>query len=782
MSENYWAKAATVTGNAMKQLITLLGSGNTIPEISEDVGNTIRVLLETNPKELIKLRNKMSVKQRIFLGVQTNRDLADSLGNLQTKFSISDIAEYLQYKDTIPKKGKKSYGSKKSSKKTLFSVKTTAQSAVDKWISSSLKKLSYEDVWKQFMSWVFQDMKPTDLQRGLLTLMRTNGPIARLVIAPTGAGKTFGFGAVMGLCTDRLLCYSPANRTSMQDFIGSTTSAHVPVCYVIRNSNINPKTGELEHKLEYVSIFETMGKAKGSSLEEMSATLLRNKQMRKTRFKTHIPRIVVCDPSMREDGISEIYNEVRIYCNSLKGQRTLEPTLVIDDFCASEKDIKTSIDAHQLMTSVDRIVLLTATPPADMNVVNTIRENNNLLPITNDTYSKTLGMGVSLFSNDNGVCTPVTLLDNLDVFDNSPFALSTLTPGTVFALMKEIYGEKGARDIILSKLPNISLDDLREDIVQKLREIRDGGGDVGTILSCVPIEDIQQTKHGKCLVLDEDPFDRLHSEVGSVCLIDESTGRSWITLLHKSIDRFMTMKKRQDLIQEKCKNSKKRNDGERSNDIDRCGDSINEIFVFPELNPYFESIPDVIMDLLSTYEKSVVSEEELCYILQRQVLIVTKTTQRSWIGNILRHVNTIYGDESMSAGVHIGRLCKVSLPRQNVGPGRNIQGMGRVGRPHQGAGIVIGKTEQFKSMFSTEVGYNSARILEYSVASVCDQLDLIEDFVVAEDSKVSTEVVAEDSKVSTEVVAEKKKSCRSAEARRKRNKKKKQRQKNKKNK
>ena len=51
-----------------------------------------------------------------------------------------------------------------------------------------------------------------------------------VVFAPTGAGKTFGFGALMGNCNNNLLCYSPANRTSIQDFIGATTNAGVAVC------------------------------------------------------------------------------------------------------------------------------------------------------------------------------------------------------------------------------------------------------------------------------------------------------------------------------------------------------------------------------------------------------------------------------------------------------------------------------------------------------------------------------------------------------------------------
>jgi hypothetical protein len=776
-TDNYWAKASSVTGRAMSLLMNMLGSGSDNPEITNDVCDIVQVLMETDPKKLSKLKSKMSHKQRAFLGVQKNRELAESLKKLETEFSIRNIAEFLRYQDTKPMKGKKSH-SKKSDAKTRFSVKDTAMTALEGWMSKSLKKLPYEEVQDQFMSWVFQEMKPTDLQHGLHELMKSDGQIARLVIAPTGAGKTFGYGAVMGLCTDSLLCYSPANRTSMQDFIGSTTSAQVPVCYVGRDS-----TG----KLEYVSIFETMGKAKSSSLEEMSDFLLKNKQQRKTRFKTHIPRIVVCDPSMRESGLVEVYAEISRYCHSLRETRTLKPTLVIDDFCASVEDTESCHDAHSLMSSVDRIVLLTATPPSNMDVVNTIRTENSLCPITEDTYSKTLGMGVRLVSN-NG--TPVTLLDNLDVFDLSPFALSTLTPTIVFTLMKEVYGEKEARDVILSKLPYVTLDDLRDDLVRKLRDIRDSGGDVEAVINCIPVEDIHETKHGKCLVLDKDPLDRLHCEtVDPIQLLSQSangTERSWVSLLHKDLDRFMAQRKKQEVIQEKCKNSKKRNDGERSDEMERYSDISGEVFMFPGLHSYFESMSDDVMKMLTSCESNGITEEELCYVLQKRVLVVTKDTQRFWIGSVLQHVHTIYGDESMSAGVHISRLCKVRLPRQMVSPEINIQGMGRVGRPHQGAGIVEGSTEQFAAMFSVDVGNRLAGILAHSVATVCERPDLIDDVieVVAEESKVNVEVVEtslpmEDEQVQQSLKAKPKKSCRSVEARQRRNKKKRERKKKK---
>lgn len=759
---SYWAKASTTKGRALSRLMCLLNEGVKNPELSEDVCKIIQVLMETDTKTKNKLKSKMSHKERAFMNVPSNTVIASRLSILSSEFSIRDIAEFLKYKDTVSntKKGHKS----KKSQDDLFSICSYTKEIVEEWKAKSLRKLSYDQVINQFMSWVFQDMRPTDLQYGIHNLMKSSGQISKLVVAPTGAGKTFGFGAVMGICTDSLLCYSPANRTSMQDFIGATTEAGVPVCFAYRDP-------EDTDKLIFSSIFETMGKSKQHGLQNMVDELKKNKQMRRTRYKTHLPRIVVCDPSLRANGLIEVFEEVTQFCATIKEDRTLHPTVVIDDFCASLVETRISTEVHRIITTAERLILLTATKPTDMNLVNQMRANNSLEPITLDTYPKTLGMGVSLF---NEIGEHFSLLDNLDVFDHSPFALSTLSPQTVFSLMKEIHGEVQARNHILSRLPNVTLDDLREDIISSLKEMTPSKR--SEVISKAEVDESHNVR-GQCLILDTDPLARMKSDNDDITY--KYRERPWINGLSKEVERYMSFCRKNQEIADKCAASKRSQD-DKDDGIKYRGAGDSELsatppLVFPELNSAFTKIVDVVKDIISTHEVLGISEEEMYYILQKKILLVTKSTPRSWIGKVLPYVDVIYGDESMSAGVHISQLCKVVLPRQNIDAFTLIQSMGRVGRPFQGCGIVHGTTEQFNIMFSKDVGDEPAQILNDSIKKIYDLEP--EEVEVVEEKSITEEV--EDEMSSSD---EKKKTKRSAEARKRRNKKKKCKKKKNKNK
>ena len=689
-AETYWSNIKQEQGRRMSTMMDMLNSTLNNPVLSHEVNEVVSSLMVT--------KKSLNNKQKILATTPATKNLVSALTQLREVFNIQDIAKFLRYQDTKSTTNGKSHQKVKKSE-TLFSVKGVVESALDYWKSSSLETLSYDEVFRQFMNWNFVEMKPTDLQYGILSLLKSAEPFAKVIVAPTGAGKTFGIGAIMGICQNRCVVYSPMNKQAMQQIIGATTSAGVPVCFVTRNV----ATGEFEYK----GIFETMGKGAGNSIQEMSDNILKTRDVKKrTHYKTHIPRLIVCHPSLRKEGLDEVWQDIYNFCNDLI------PALIVDDFCASSQDIKSSLAVHTLLTNVDRLILLTATPPTEMNAVNSYRIRNSLGPITYDTYSKTLGMGVRLVTNEGKY---VSLLDNMDVFDNSPFALSTLPPQYVFQLLKDIHGEQGARNLILDNMPNITLDDIREQLIQT---IRDKGGDYNK--ACILPVTTDTTHYGKCLVLDEDPLDRLNNEVplpeGYLTYTHQENGKvsNWVDLLKRELNNYIGIIKNQLIVKDKSAKSKHRNDGENSKELERFEETITEQFQFPRLLSCFRSMPYELLEMLELCKENNIPDEEICYVLQKQVLVVTKQTPNSWIGLVLQHVHTIYADESMSAGVNIDRLNKVYLPRQMVSASGLIQGMGRVGRPHQGAGIVIGSQEQFDAMFSKDVGDISAKILSES--------------------------------------------------------------------
>ena len=281
--------------------------------------------------------------------------------------------------------------------------------------------------------------------------MKTTEESASLIVAPTGAGKTFGFGAISKVCSNNsIILYSPANMQSLQDFVRATSSAGVKICFVIKdisNSNI------------WEANYETLGKAKENSLQKMHESLKesasrtgKNRRNKKARslFKGDTPTIIVADPYFRKSGLENLYNEVCLFAKNFKG-RDLHSTLVIDDFCASEQDIIDGKSAHIAMINAKRVILLTATPPSDFdnmnNIINIKRRENGLSNFKIYKYPKTLGPGVELYSEKN---KNYNLLDSdLSVFDKSPFALSTIPYEKVFDILKLIIGEKETRNFII---------------------------------------------------------------------------------------------------------------------------------------------------------------------------------------------------------------------------------------------------------------------------------------------------------------------------------------------
>ena len=194
------------------------------------------------------------------------------------------------------------------------------------------------------------------------------------------------------------------------------------------------------------------------------------------------------------------------------------------------------------------------------------------------------------------------------------------------------------------------------------------------------------------MFLDKRPLERLKKHN---ILINSKTDddKDWLKQLRNSLNQHVKRTEKLDSTKKLSNSKSKRHDGLTSQEAERLDSVENneENFYFPDLNPIFTSAKQInnIFDIADTQQ---ISDIELLYLLQKCVLII-EHTKMSWILPMLSYTKIIFADvEKMGAGVHINELRKVYLPEQdNIPPSLLIQSMGRVGRPRQGSGIVIGK-------------------------------------------------------------------------------------------
>ena len=220
---------------------------------------------------------------------------------------------------------------------------------------------------------------------------------------------------------------------SLQDFVRATSSAGVKICFVIKDIN-NSNMWEAN--------YETLGKAKENSLQKMHESLKdsasrtgKNKRNKKARsyFKGDTPTIIVADPSYRKIGLENLYNEVCFFASNFKG-RDIHPTLVIDDFCASEQDI---IDLNESKAPLGNHKLSLINPFVHSNqhlyeVINLVaRLKLSLIPVVDEDH------------NYIGIITLKSIIENLSLQS------SIKEPGGIIIL------EMGFHDYALSEIARI---------------------------------------------------------------------------------------------------------------------------------------------------------------------------------------------------------------------------------------------------------------------------------------------------------------------------------------
>ena len=474
---------ATLDINAALEKLYSLGGDR--KAIEQFISNSLVALKQAKGKgKKIKGSNKMVLG---YMRSDTNMATVTKMLKLVREFDISQIATALKTGTEIEK--------------------TKASDAVSFWREMGLNTLSLDVVCDQIRQYFSTQFRPTDVQRHLYRIMNSGTtPCADLLTAPTGSGKTSGLAACLTEMSSRgdklnLTIVSTRSDKAMEEFIGVMCSASVPICIARRN----PKNGSIE----IIPVWETMGKVplqsnnaskreKSKTIIEMSqrmrAALTDTPQNQRTRrwafrtFKTEYPLIVLCEASFRENGLTTIVEQAKDYVEYYSGKYSTY-TVIIDDFCASATDVDTGHSIARVMETCERVVLMTATPPAEIGSesrpVNIKRARNNLEPFKEFEYKSTLGPGLELATLDaDGNEVPYSILNHdLSVFEHSSFALQAMSFSTTIAMLRALLtpasvlpttatpvqiaqdmverkaiGDKATRDYMLSLLPNISLD------------------------------------------------------------------------------------------------------------------------------------------------------------------------------------------------------------------------------------------------------------------------------------------------------------------------------------
>ena len=79
-----------------------------------------------------------------------------------------------------------------------------------------------------------------------------------------------------------------------------------------------------------------------SEFRRTAASRAGGRRSRGVAVKQTTPRVVICAPSLRREGLLRVWREAEAYAAEMQRARrgTLTPRLVVDDFCASRRDIE----------------------------------------------------------------------------------------------------------------------------------------------------------------------------------------------------------------------------------------------------------------------------------------------------------------------------------------------------------------------------------------------------------------------------------------------------------
>ena len=691
---SFWRYATAARSERSSQLAGLLGHSGPKgrSQNAADVEEALRFLMASrcDQKAITRVlasqptgkkgRGKRVAWHR-YLNSECNKTLATDLLTLNDEFDLQKISTYIR--------------------KGGFEEEI-AREALAHWKSLTPAELPFQTVMEQAKAYTSKVFDPTEVQHKIFNLLKpSSGNFAELIVAPTASGKTSGLAAaisamVHGKQTEAqtLTVLSPISGTAMEEFIAVMSAASIPFCIARRR----------EGRIQIVPSRETMGSVSGdrpSSIIQMTRTMVADrskyKRGRSKRFTNAFPSLIICESSFREDGLSDVVQMSREFVTEYS-ERYGDLTVFVDDFGASNHDVTHGVDVLRVMESEKRIVLMTATPPSNLDAserkINIKRRSSGLDEFTEHIYTNTLGQGLDLVVEGG---SPFTILDHdLSVFETSPFALQTLSLSSTIFLLQRIYGELGARDMVLDMLPVVSLDTLRKAVVDGLKGMT-GSVRQNLIDQAKAVHVVLPSLKGKqTLVLDEDPLKRAQDDGYTFDLgRDTAHGSGWLRELRRYVEAHGKILDKEAALIEEMKSK-----------------SLEEALKRPPIPFEFAGLNRrltyrAVKAFLSVAEDCEVPDEEVCIMLQKNILVVTRTTPTGWIHTVTEQARptTIFGDvRVMGIGVHMPDLTKVYLPRQDIPTELLIQAIGRVGRPSQGVGTVYGTRAQFDQAFDTTYG------------------------------------------------------------------------------
>ena len=735
----------------LSKLCESFKESSTVPSLSPSEQAAVDVLLKVSEDELkailsaasrpTKSRSKIRVPGRdkplssrevTLLNTNKTKSEADIIRQLRKEFSLDLLSGAL--------------------KRNTF-VARFAVEALKYWPAVPLEQLSFDNVYEQFVHLSKTRVQHTPMQKEIYTHLRSDGPCAVLAVAPTGSGKTTALAATCSTNPSSIVVILPLTRRAAQEMVGVMSGRQDPVPNCVVRQNIETL------KLEWVPTWEVMGRIPASQekpalLKDMVDQLEVLRADPSASVKQTMPSVVIVDPTLRGDiKLGNIIRQIDKFASTHK----LKQMFVIDDLYALGTE---SPGVIQLLISRPRIMALTATPPSDFGSperqVNIARCRNGLEPFRVVQDSRTLGQGVQLLYKAPSGPQPFCLLEHdFEAFSRSTWALPTLSLSMSFSLLRETMGDLGARNFFLERYPRITLDDVREKVLELIGKY--SPEEMTELVSRLSAKEVisQSSRANQILVTDCDPLDRAIEEQGKPVLeVIASNGSEapWLEDMEKQFKTFQEAQKKQKSLEANFARSKRSGDQRsaysasefsHSHRVDSAEETVH--FHYSKLSPLWSNQPILLERILGLVKEENISVIMASFLLQKEILIIANNTPQSWISEVLSHVHLIYGDIFvMGIGVHLESLGEVVLPRQeepgDVPAAVLIQAMGRVGRPRQGVGHVVGTLGQFGEIFSGEFGESLKTTLDVLTRQVVKEGDVFQEEDESDEEEVTSAV------------------------------------------
>ena len=603
---------------------------------------------------------------------------------------------------------------------------------LDDYIERPIEELTLFDVLKKVEH---TQEKVTDMQRYMYDVIDSNNNFAELICSPTGSGKTYGLMAILSA----LNCITVVSELSVGvhvEFMKSMIGCGIPFATA---EPVHDKTTGNTVRVKYALCHETVGHYTTFNLSDFLIVLKRTERNIRNTIKpvtTAGPKVIIVHPELRRSGLMQVINDAINYTDakSLTDDVSLKLNVIIDDYCASRDDSIVNTDVIRAVCEVNNVMLLTATPPHDfgneMLPHNVSRLAKGLSKFTYRFFKKTLGMGVDLINALSGRENPVIsdLQENIDIVDNSVFFLQALSVENMIALMHALGNPIGERNELLNGYATIHLDEVRNRVITRLMEKKlepsndesfpNRMAEILHEVSQIRSEATQRisthnvTGKDRVLVFDYDPMVRAEEDFAFV----PETG--FVRETCRKAKDIIDSKEKLAEQQKKLANSKKRNDGQTTQEAEKSESS-------SDLSSSVNGLDSKkLLEFISKAEEMGITQNALELYIKRHILVLYQGVPAGWRDFVMEifpaETKVIYSHpDIMGYGVNVPDLKAVYLPTQpHTSWEVLVQCVGRVGRPSNGMGVVYGTTGQFRKIFSDEPRHEITQLISESVVGL----------------------------------------------------------------